>query len=73
MNKIYDSDPYLAPYRGAIDERHGRILSGMRSIAGEGRLSDAVKMTVRTRTCHGIAVRRVKYAQLLLGRERHGK
>ena len=42
MNKIYDSDPYLAPYRGAIDERHGRILSGMRSIAGEGRLSDAV-------------------------------
>jgi len=42
MNKIYDSDPYLMPYRGAIDARHDRILSAWRSIAGEGRLSDAV-------------------------------
>ena len=42
MNKIYDSDPYLMPYRDAIDARQGRILSAKRRISGEGRLSDAV-------------------------------
>ena len=38
---IYDNDPWLEPYRDAIDARHERILAERDRIAGEGRLADA--------------------------------
>ena len=40
--KIYQTDPWLEPYKGAIDARHERILSDRRKLAGEGPLSQAV-------------------------------
>lgn len=40
--KIYDTDPYLMPYKGAIDARSERILDMKRHIAGDGLLKDAV-------------------------------
>ena len=40
--KIYDTDPYLMPYKGAIDARSERILDMRRHIAGNGLLKDAV-------------------------------
>ena len=39
---IYETDPYLLPYKEAIDARHARILAARDKIAGEGRLADAV-------------------------------
>ena len=42
MKMIYDSDPWLLPFKNAIDSRHERILSDRRKIAGGGRLADAV-------------------------------
>ena len=39
---IYDTDPWLVPYKEAIDRRHGRILDERKRIAGDGALSDAV-------------------------------
>ena len=42
MKMIYDSDPYLMPFREAVDARHGRILGMKRHIAGDGLLKDAV-------------------------------
>ena len=36
---IYDSDPWLAPYRGVIDGRRSRILAEKKKIAGDGALS----------------------------------
>ncbi len=42
MPKIYDTDPWLQPYREAIEARHAHILADKRAIAGEGSLSDAV-------------------------------
>ena len=33
MKMIYDADPYLMPYREAIDARHARILDMKRHIA----------------------------------------
>ncbi len=42
MKMIYDTDPWLEPFRGAIDARHGRILEERRKIAGKGRLCDGV-------------------------------
>lgn len=38
---IYDTDPYLKPFQGAIDARHERIAEAARAFAGEGRLKDA--------------------------------
>lgn len=37
--KIYDLDPYLMPYRAAIDVRHERILEARDAIAVDGSLS----------------------------------
>ena len=42
MNKIYQTDPWLAPYKDAIDARHRRILETRKHIAGDGLLKDAV-------------------------------
>ena len=40
--KIYERDPWLEPFRGAVDARHERILSDRRKLAGDGPLSAAV-------------------------------
>ena len=40
--KIYQKDPWLEPFRGAIDARHDNILNTLRHIAGDGPLKDAV-------------------------------
>ncbi len=39
---IYDSDPWLMPYKGAIDARHARIEDLRRRISRGGRLCDGV-------------------------------
>ena len=40
--KIYKTDPWLEPYKEAIDARHERILADKRKLAGDGPLSLAV-------------------------------
>ena len=40
MNMLYDNDPWLNPYKEAIDARHGRIMAAREAIAGERRLYD---------------------------------
>ncbi len=42
MKKIYRTDPWLAPFKEAIDARQARILGMKKHIAGDGKLSDAV-------------------------------
>ncbi|MBR5906091.1 MAG: alpha amylase C-terminal domain-containing protein [Bacteroidales bacterium] len=42
MKKIYQTDPWLEPFRGAIDARHERILADKRKLAGDKPLSEAV-------------------------------
>ena len=42
MKKIYESDPYLMPYKEAIEARSARIEGMRRHIAGDGLLKDAV-------------------------------
>ena len=42
MKKIYETDPWLEPFREAIDVRHRRIQETLRHIAGKGKLKDAV-------------------------------
>ena len=42
IRKIYETDPWLEPHRGAIDARHERILADRRKLAGDGPLSQAV-------------------------------
>ena len=42
MKKIYQTDPWLEPYKSAIQARHARILADKQKLAGEGSLSDAV-------------------------------
>ena len=43
ISKIYDTDPWLEPYREAIDARHDRIMAARDSIKGDHRkLYDAV-------------------------------
>ena len=42
IRKIYETDPWLEPYRDAVDARHERILADRRKIAGDGPLSPAV-------------------------------
>ncbi len=42
MKKIYETDPWLEPFRPAIDARHERILADRRKLAGDGLLSEAV-------------------------------
>ena len=45
MKKIYETDPWLMPYKDAIDARHQHIADTLRHIAGDGLLKDAVNMT----------------------------
>ena len=40
--QIYKRDPYLMPFKAAIDARHQRILDMRKHIAGDGLLKDAV-------------------------------
>ena len=40
--KIYQTDPWLEPYKDAIEARHAHILADRRKLAGEGPLSAAV-------------------------------
>ena len=42
MKKIYEQDPWLMPYKGAIDARHEHIWQTLKHIAGDGLLKDAV-------------------------------
>ena len=42
MKKIYETDPYLAPYKEAIEERHERILAERDKIALDGSLADGL-------------------------------
>jgi 1,4-alpha-glucan branching enzyme len=42
MQKIYESDPWLEPWKDAIEARHQRILDWRKKIAGEGSLDKAV-------------------------------
>ena len=39
---IYDTDPYLMPFKGAIDTRHQRIEDTRKFFSGDGLLKDAV-------------------------------
>lgn len=41
MQKIYETDPWLEPWKESIEDRHERILECKRKLAGEGKLSDA--------------------------------
>lgn len=40
--QIYETDPWLEPYKGAIDARHKHILSDLEKLSRGGRLTDAV-------------------------------
>lgn len=42
MSMLYNTDPWLEPFRGAIDARKGRILDARAKMAGEGRIYDVV-------------------------------
>ncbi len=42
MKKIYETDPYLAPYNEAIEKRHERILEERDKIALDGSLADGL-------------------------------
>ena len=42
MKKIYETDPYLAPYKEAIEKRHERILEERGKIALDGSLADGL-------------------------------
>lgn len=42
MKKIYETDPYLAPYKEAIEKRHERILEERDKIALDGSLADGL-------------------------------
>ena len=42
MKKIYQTDPWLMPFKDAIEARHAHILDTLHHIAGEGQLKDAV-------------------------------
>ena len=42
IKMIYDTDPYLMPFREAVDARHARILALKERLAGDGPLTDAV-------------------------------
>lgn len=41
MKKIYETDPWLEPFKAAIDARHERILAAKEKLAGKGPLCDA--------------------------------
>ena len=42
MRKIYETDPWLAPYRGAVDRRHEKILSDKAKLCCTRTLNESV-------------------------------
>ena len=42
VKMLYDTDPYLMPFKAAVDARHERILAALKRYAGDGPLRDAV-------------------------------
>ena len=42
VKMLYDTDPYLMPFKGAIDARHARILEAEKRFAGDGLLKDGI-------------------------------
>ena len=42
MGRIYENDPWLSPFREAIERRHEHILSDLEALAGDRPISDAV-------------------------------
>ena len=42
IKKIYETDPWLEPFKSAIDARHGRILADKKKLAGDKPISEAV-------------------------------
>ncbi|MBQ9476008.1 MAG: alpha amylase C-terminal domain-containing protein [Bacteroidales bacterium] len=42
MTKIYETDPWLEPFKGAIEARHSRIEAERERIAGKGSLAAAI-------------------------------
>ena len=42
MNKIYETDPWLEPFKGAIDARHDRILADKKKLCGKRSLRASV-------------------------------
>ena len=42
IKKIYQTDPWLEPYRDAIEARHARILADRQKLCGEGPISAAI-------------------------------
>ncbi len=42
MKKIYKTDPYLEPFKEAIEARHERILAARKKITGDGSLSEGI-------------------------------
>lgn len=40
--KIYDTDPWLKPFRGAIESRHEKILSDRRKLCGDKSVSESI-------------------------------
>ncbi len=42
MKKIYETDPWLEPFKDAIEARHARILADRQKLCGKGSLSKAV-------------------------------
>ena len=42
MKKIFETDPWLMPFKDAIDARHEHIRQTLEHIAGKGKLKDAV-------------------------------
>ena len=50
MQKIYETDPWLMPWKDAIDARHEHILQTLRHVAGDGLLKDAVNNFITAST-----------------------
>ena len=42
VKMLYETDPYLMPFKGAIDARHSRILEAEKRYAGGGLLKDGI-------------------------------
>ena len=42
VKMLYDTDPYLMPFKAAVDARHARILDALKRYAGDGPLREAV-------------------------------
>lgn len=40
--KIYETDPWLEPFKGAIDARHSHILEDRKKLCGDGTVSSAI-------------------------------